>query len=85
MAGVDAEEKILHALKNILPHHFLKSKFLYPTNGNLEKKFTPPSSLLQLRLVFMSATAFMLKHGLFYYPTPVLKDFLLPHLAQLIF
>ena len=33
MAEVGAEEKALGSLKKVLPHHFLKSNFLYPTEG----------------------------------------------------
>ena len=37
MTGVGAEEKLLCALKKILPHHLLRSNFLYPTKGRLGK------------------------------------------------
>ena len=33
MAGVETEEEVLYVLKKILPHHLLKSNFLYPTEG----------------------------------------------------
>ena len=33
MARVGTEEKVLYALKKTLPHHLLKSKFLYPIEG----------------------------------------------------
>ena len=33
MAGVGTEEKALYPLKKGLPHHLLKSNFLYPTEG----------------------------------------------------
>ena len=34
MAGMGNEEKVLHTLKKILPHHLLESNFLYPTKEN---------------------------------------------------
>ena len=33
MAGVGTEEKALYSLKKVLPHHLLKSDFLYNTEG----------------------------------------------------
>ena len=34
MALVGTEEKVLCALKKILPHHLSESHFLFPTEGN---------------------------------------------------
>ena len=34
MVGVGTEEKVLCALKNVLPRHLHESNFLYPTEGN---------------------------------------------------